>query len=94
MIKLENKKNVTAPDANFPFGNIKDDSGLGDGTPVDLEVYADFHQFFAKLFNLSGLTSNNLPESETNGFQYIEALKKHSKKQYNINANGGGFNKF
>lgn len=75
-IKLENKTNVTAPGGDYPYGNIKDDTGVGDGTPVDKQVYADFHQFFARMLALSGITANNLPDNQTNTFQYYLALKK------------------
>jgi len=75
-IRLQDKQNVTAPDSDYPFGNIKDDTGAGDGTPVNVQVYADFHQFFAKMFALSGLTYNGLPDNEYSGFQYIEAATK------------------
>lgn len=104
MIKLENKSNVTAPSTAYPYGNIKDDGGIGDGTPVDRAVYADFHQFFAKLFNESGLVSNGLPDNETNGFQYYQALQRletnlalinQSKiKLINARLDGGDFNSF
>lgn len=94
MIQLINKDNVESASTNFPYGNIKDDSGLGDGTKVDKKSYADFHQFFARLFALCNLTSNNLPESATNGFQYIKSLDRHSKRQFHKNANKGGFNSF
>lgn len=73
-IKLENKPNVVAPGGAYPYGNIKDDTGIGDGTPVDTVVYADFHQFFARMLALSGITPNNLPDNNTNGFQYYESL--------------------
>ena len=73
-IKLENKTNVTAPDVTYPYGNIKNDTGAGDGTPVNVQVYADFHQFFARMAALAGITYNNLPDNSTNGYQYYDAL--------------------
>jgi len=60
--ELANHTNVEAPSANFPRGRIKDDSGAGDGTPVDEKVYGDFHQFFAKLMADAGVVPNDLPE--------------------------------
>lgn len=75
-IKLEDKQNVQAPDSDYPYGNIKDDTGAGDGTPVNVAVYGDFHQFFARMFALSGLTFNGLPDNDYSGFQYIEAANK------------------
>jgi hypothetical protein len=73
-VPLANKLNVEAPSAGFPFGNIKDNPGDNSGTAVNKAVYADLHQFFAKMFAESGLAYNNLPESATDGFQYFQAL--------------------
>lgn len=73
-IALSTKTNVEAPSGDYPFGNIKDNSGNGDGTPINKQVYADFHQFFAKLFAESGLTYNGQPDNNANGFQYVQAL--------------------
>ena len=75
-IKLENKVNTDAPSTAYPFGNIKDNTGSNNGTPVDKNVYADFHQFFAKMMDESGIAYNDLPDSATDGFQYFLALKK------------------
>lgn len=74
-VELANKTNVDPPSGPYPFGNIKDETGLNDGTPVDKAVYADFHQFFAKLLYESFITPNNLPENATNGFQYFDAFR-------------------
>lgn len=104
MILLKDKTNVTAPNVNYPYGDIKDNTGIGDGTPVNRRVYADFHQFFSKLFNNSGLVANGLPDNEENGFQLFEALlrvetnqSKQNKtdiKQIEARLNGGDFNSF
>ena len=72
---LQNKTNVVAPDAVYPFGDLKDDTGSNDGTPADRELVTDIHQFFEKLFDESGLTANGLPDNVTNGFQLHEAFK-------------------
>ena len=58
-IKLENKVNTEAPSVAYPFGNIKDNTGSNNGTPVDKNVYADFHQFFAKMMAESGIAYND-----------------------------------
>lgn len=76
MRSLANKTNVTAPDADYPYGRLKDNDGTGNGTPVNEQVYGDIHQFFEKLMAEAGLAANNLPENVTNGFQLITALKK------------------
>lgn len=73
-IKLEDKPNTEAPSTAFPYGNIKDNPGDNSGTPVNKLVYADFHQFFAKLMDAGGVVYNGLAENFTNGFQYFLAL--------------------
>jgi hypothetical protein len=66
--------NTSAISGAEPYGNIKDDTGSNDGTPVDKQVYADKHQFFAWLMDKAGVTPNSLPDNLTNGFQLGEAL--------------------
>lgn len=83
-IKLENKVNTDAPSTAYPFGNIKDNTGSNNGTPVDKNVYADFHQFFAKMMDESGIAYNDLPDSATDGFQYFLALIKVMTDNVNI----------
>lgn len=97
-IKLENKPQVEAPSSAYPFGNIKDNTGSNNGTPVNKLVYADFHQFFAKMMDESGIVYNNQPENNTDGFQYwlalIEEIKKYCGFKTDISASislGSGF---
>lgn len=74
---LASKPNVQAPaPGSYPYGRIKDNSGINDGTPIDEEVYGDFHQFFARLLARTNVTANGLPENGVDGFQYNEALEK------------------
>lgn len=75
-IPLSSKPNTAAPNSDFPYGDIKDNGGANDGTPINRAVYGDFHQFFAKMLAESGINANGLPENATNGFQYYEALLK------------------
>ena len=77
--KLQNNIDLSDP-SNYLNGRIKDNTGSGDGTPVNERVYGDFHQLFAKLMNLSGLSFNNLPENETNGYQFIDSLRSLATK--------------
>ena len=83
-IKLENKVNTEAPSVAYPFGNIKDNTGSNNGTPVDKNVYADFHQFFAKMMSESGIVYNDLPDNNTDGFQYWLALVEAVKNNCNF----------
>lgn len=73
-IPLSSKPNTVAPGGAFPYGDIRDDSGANDGTPVNTEVYGDFHQFFAVLMATTSTIYNGLRENATNGFQYLLAL--------------------
>lgn len=73
-IKLTDKPNTIAPDADYPFGDIRDRNGLIPGTPVSREVYADFHQFFERLMERAGVAHNGDPDNESNGFQLFESL--------------------
>lgn len=66
--------------ANYPDGRIRNNTGPGIGTPVNERVYGDIHEFFAKLMRLAGLTYNELPENETNGYQLIDAARALAAK--------------
>ena len=72
---ITDKPNTSAPDADYPYGNIKDKTISVAGTPINKLVYADFHQFFARLMAEGNVTPNGLPDNGTNGFQLYEALK-------------------
>ncbi len=74
-IALEDKENVDGPTAAYPNGNIRDNDGTGNGTPVNKLNHADFHQFFARILVEAGITPNGLPDNAYDGFQYIDALK-------------------
>jgi hypothetical protein len=77
-ININDKPNVTPPGGDFEFAKIKDETtpGANDGVPLNDIVYGDFHQFFAKIVEQSGIAYNGLQENLTNGYQYLEALKK------------------
>jgi hypothetical protein len=71
---ITDKPNTSAPDADYPFGNVRDKTISVAGTPVNTVVYADFHQFFAKLMDYAGVTPNSLPDNEYSGWQLMESL--------------------
>jgi len=75
MIKTTSKTNVIPNGGAYPFGNIKDDDGTFNGTPLDSELFADYIQFFEKMFSASSLVANGLSDNNTNGFQLFEALE-------------------
>lgn len=79
---IQQKTRTVAPGGDYlKFGRIKDDSGSNDGTPVDVEVYNDFHEFFDYLMDLANVTANGLPDNDTNGYQLMESLFKFSQRQ-------------
>lgn len=93
MRSLKNKPQVIAPTSTYPHGRIQDDDGTGTkGTPVDEQVYGDFHQFFSQLMLDGGLTANEIAENEYDGFQLNTALGNFINKlsqQLADNLNGG-----
>jgi len=60
--------------ANYPNGRIKDDTGSGDGTPIDEAIYGDLHQLLQQILIGTATAENGLPDNTTNGFQLYEAL--------------------
>lgn len=81
MRNFSNNSNVDNSDlSNYPDARIKDNTGSLDGTPVNERVYGDVIQFFLKLKRLAGITANDLPDNETNGFQTIQSLKEFATK--------------
>ena len=75
MIKLENKTGVQAPDGTYPFGKSLDRAGSTNGFPLNSANLEDYHQFFAKMFDESGVVANGLPDNDVNGWQLFEALQ-------------------
>lgn len=73
---ITDKPNTEAVSADYPYGNIKDTVGATPGTPVNKLVYADFHQFFAKMMDWAEVTANGLADNDYSGFQLFEAFMK------------------
>lgn len=92
MIPLNANGNVDNSDlVNYPDGRIRDDDGTNNGTGVNRSVYGDLHSAISKLMRLYAITPNGLPDNETNGFQYIEALRGLASKNdfiYPLSTNG------
>lgn len=65
---------------NFPDGRIRDNTGAGDGTPVNEIVYGDIHEFFAKLMRLYSITFNGVPDNVANGYQLLDAVRALASK--------------
>jgi len=88
-IGIQNYPNITSTSAAYPDGDIKD---APSGTPVNKFVYSDMNQHFAKLIRRSRNNPttedptfpNGLPDNNTNGYQYVEALKRQLSKYSEI----------
>lgn len=72
---LHTKPNTVAPGGDYPFGNMRDDDGSGNGSLADTQFMTDYVQFFEKMMFDSGLTANGLPDNTANGFQLMSAFK-------------------
>lgn len=76
MRQLNAVPNIDAGDSTYPPGRIRDDNSPTEvGTPVTEVLYGDLLQAIHKLIRMAGITYNDVPENETNGFQLIEALR-------------------
>lgn len=64
---------VVAPGGIVPFGALKD---APSGTRVNTKMLGDVWQMLQQLAAGAGLTLNNLPDNNTNGYQFTEALSK------------------
>lgn len=81
MRKLSTNVNVDLSDlVNYPHGRIKDNTGIGDGTPVDEKTKGDIHQAIEKLMRLYAIEANSLPDNELNGFQIVDAIRALASK--------------
>jgi len=83
-IGLENLVNVTGVSSDYPWKDIKDDTGAGDGTPLDQISHSDYHQTFRKLLDLAGIIPNGLPDNVTNGYQYVDAILSLAKRSNGV----------
>lgn len=79
MRKLENLTNVEAPSIDFPYGDLKNNTGSNNGTPVNRALLSDVLQFAQKLADEAGIVQNDLDDNETNGWQLYEAFRKLTK---------------
>lgn len=91
-----NIQNIDGSDLqNYPDKRIKDNSGSGDGTPVNEFIYGDIHEFFAKAMRLYGIVHNGNPDNETNGYQLISAIVAlASKNDFIVSLNQGNSTTF
>lgn len=74
MRKLSDTPNIGGSNSAYPDGVIIDNAGAIVGTALTEILYGDLMQVVHKLKRLAGITENNLPDNETNGFQILTAL--------------------
>lgn len=58
---------------NYPHGQIRDNDGSDNGTPVARVTMSDMFETFDKLMRLAQITYNGLYDNETNGYQFVQA---------------------
>jgi len=73
--KITDKPNAEGVSGTYPYGSIKDNTGGGNGVPVNRLVYTDIHQFFARIADLAGVVLNSSPDNAVNGWQFVTALQ-------------------
>jgi hypothetical protein len=73
-IKTVSKANTDAPDADYPYGNVRDKAPGIAGTPMNTALIGDALQFFERMMGQAGITPNDLPDNVTNTFQLYDAL--------------------
>lgn len=82
MKALQDKTNVTAPDATWPYGDLNDNPGDNSGTPVNKELLTDVLQLMEKIIDEAGITPNGNPDNDANGWQLYEALVSGGRKYW------------
>lgn len=79
MLLLQNKLRVEAPSAEFPYGNLIDETGVNDGTAANRNLLSDPLQFFEKIMDEAGIVPNGIVDNEYDGWQLYEAFRKLTK---------------
>lgn len=74
MRPLLGKVNVDAPGGDYPFGRVRNNDGSSNGTPVDEDLVGDVMQLCEKLMDAAGISPNNMPENDADGFQLYDAI--------------------
>ena len=80
MIHIKDQTNAIPVDGVNLYGDIKDDSGVFDGVPLNRALLSQNIQFFERMFSASSLVANGLLENNTNGYQLFEALEDISNE--------------
>jgi len=78
MRKLEDQIGAVSPNPDYPKGTIADNQTL-----ISEGVNGDMIQFFQKMVSETGISENDLPDNETNGYQLLDALIGYITKKHN-----------
>ena len=68
-------ENATPEDSDNIYGDITDDNGSGNGTPMNNKAFHDMFVFFQRLMQKGNVTPNHLPDNAYTGFQLFTALQ-------------------
>jgi len=79
---LQDKLRVAAPTAEFPYGDIIDETGVNDGTAANRLFFSDGMQFFEKLMDEAGIVPNGVADNEYDGWQLFQAFQSATTKKY------------
>ncbi len=71
--------NWEAPSGNFTQGNVKDNDGTRNGTPINQKTLNDLYQFYLRLLAKNGVSPNNQPDNQVDN-QIMEALDKNLRE--------------
>jgi hypothetical protein len=81
---LSNISNTDAISGTYPNGRIRNKNTVSSppvvGTPIVEEIYGDIVLYFQKLVSFVGITFNDLPDNETNGYQTLNSIFKLAHK--------------
>jgi len=91
MRSLNSSDNTNAVSADYPYRQVRDTVGATDGTKLWERIFADMIHGIQKVIRLVGLTPNDLPDNETNGYQILEAFERLGQpKVYTANWTDAG----
>ncbi len=75
MRSLTAADNTDAATGDYPYRKARDTVGPTEGTKLWERIFADMIHGIQKLIRLVGITPNDLPDNESNGYQILDALE-------------------
>lgn len=91
MRALNQVPNIGAASGAFPDGVIVDEAGGVTGTALTEILYGDLIQLMHKIRRLAGVTPNNQPDNETNGYQLFDAMNRMFIPRWTASGQGVDF---